>query len=102
MAQRFIAREKMEFSNGATGWRPGGPMDCLGPWAKVQNCPIMVEGKEVARRTAYASGYADTAFSIPANTRFKGKHVRGYFTQCSSGGAEFRVLDSHKQIFQGV
>ncbi len=102
MAQVFIAREKFEFSNGATGWRPGGPMDCVGPWAKVQQCPIIVDGKEVARRTAYASGYADTAFSIPANTRYKGKHVRGYFTQTDTGGAEFRVMDSHKHIFQGA
>lgn len=25
--QKFIAREKYEFKNGAIGYRPGGPMD---------------------------------------------------------------------------
>lgn len=99
MAQKFIAREKFTFSNGAIGWRPGGAFDCLGPWAKVQNCPVMVNGAEVARLTCYATGYADTFFSIPACTRIKGKHVRGYFTQNDDGGAEFRVMDSHKGLF---
>lgn len=76
MGQRFIARERFEFANGAIGWRPGGPCDCLGPYAKVQNCPI---GKTGQRRTCYATGYADTFFSVPACTRIKGKHVRGVF-----------------------
>jgi hypothetical protein len=75
--QRFIARERFEFSNGAVGWRPGGPMDCLGPYAKVQNCPI--KGTDL-RRTAYATGYADTYFSVPAATRIRGKRVKGFFT----------------------
>ena len=69
-----------DFSNGAVGWRPGGPMDCLGPYAKVRNCPIMVDGVEVGRRTCYATGYADTFFSVPACTRWKGWYVGGYFT----------------------
>lgn len=85
--QKFIAREPFQFSNGAVGWRPGGPFDCLGPWAKVQNCPI--HGTEL-RRTCYATGYADTYFSIPAVTRVKGKRVTGYLTQTDAGGAEFR------------
>ena len=94
---RFIAREKFEFTNNAIGWRPGGPMDCLGPYAKVQNCPICYlkdgERVEVVRRTAYATGYADTYFSIPAQTKFKGKHLGGFFTPDSNGGIVFIVYD---------
>jgi hypothetical protein len=51
--QRFRATERFEFTNGAIGWRPGGPFDCLGPYAKVQNCPIDGTG---FRRTCYATG----------------------------------------------
>lgn len=80
--QKFIAREKFEFANGAIGWRPGGPMDCLGPYAKVQNCPI--EGTAL-RLTAYATGYADTHFSVPACTRHKGKYIGGFFTTRDDG-----------------
>ena len=40
MGQRFIARERHDFTNGAVGWAPGGPFDCIGPYARVQNCPI--------------------------------------------------------------
>lgn len=89
MAQKFIAREKYEFPNGAIGWRPGGPFDCLGPYAKVQNCPVIVNGQTVARVTAYATGVADTFFSVPACTRIGGKHIGGYFT----GECEFHVYD---------
>ncbi len=80
---RFLAREPYEFSNGAIGWRPGGPMDCLGPFAKVQNCPI--DGTEL-RRTCYATSYADTFFSIPAWTRVRGKYIGGFFI--SNNGAD--------------
>ena len=100
MGQRFIAREKFLFSNGAIGYRPGGPMDCLGPWAKVKNCPVVVDGQTVARLTCYATGYADSFFSIPACTRKNGKHVRGYFTTDNDGAAEFRVMDSSKHVFK--
>lgn len=93
MPQKFIAREKFEFSNGAIGWRPGGPMDCLGPYAKVNNCPIA--GTSL-RLTCYATGYADTFFSVPACTRYRGQHIAGYFTHDDDGGVEFRVMDRHK------
>ena len=93
--QKFWGRERFDFSNGAVGWRPGGPMDCLGPYAKVQNCPIMVDGVEVGRRTCYATGYADTFFSVPACTRWKGRYVGGYFTnEC-----EFHPYDRFKKLF---
>jgi hypothetical protein len=94
MAQKFAARERYEFSNGAIGWRPGGPFDCLGPYAKVQNCPIA--GTSL-RLTCYATNYADTYFSVPAETRHKGKRVIGYFSM-DDGAIEFRVMDSHKSI----
>lgn len=100
MGQRFVAREKFIFSNGAIGWRAGTWSDCLGPWAKVNNCPIMVDNREVARLTAYASGYADTYWSIPANTRHRGQYIRGYFTQDDEGGAMFHVVDDHKKYFK--
>ena len=82
MSQKFLANERHEFSNGAIGWRPGGPFDCLGPYAKVENCPI--DGTDL-RLTCYASGYADTFFSVPANTRINGKHVKGFFTMRDGG-----------------
>lgn len=92
MGQRFIAREQYAFSNGAIGWRPGGPFDCLGPYAKVQNCPI--DGTEL-RLTCYASGYADTYFSVPANTRHKGKYISGFFTM-DDGGCVFVPYDRER------
>lgn len=88
--QRFIAREPYDFPNGARGWRPGGPFDCLGPFAKVERCPI--EGTHL-RRTAYATGYADTAFSVPACTRYRGRYIGGFLTTDSDGGVVFRPYD---------
>lgn len=90
--QRFIARERFDFPNGATGYRPGGPFDCLGPYAKVLNCPIA--GTDL-RRACYATGYADTFFSVPACTRIKGRYVSGYFTGLDGGGVEFRPHTRH-------
>lgn len=95
MSQRFKARERFEFPNGAIGWRPGGPFDCLGPWAKVQNCPI--HGTDL-RLTCYATGYANTYFSVPAVTRYKGRRVKGYFTQYDDGGAVFRPYAYQKGL----
>jgi hypothetical protein len=91
MPQRFIATEKFEFSNGAIGWRPSGPMDCLGPYAKVQNCPVRGIEK---RYTCYASGYPDTYWSIPAETNIHGAHIKGYFMVDREGGIEFIPYDT--------
>ena len=99
MSQKFRANIKSENPNGAIGWAPGGYCDCIGPFAKVQNCPVIVDGKEVARLTCYATGYADTAFSIPACTRYRGHYVRGYFTGTETG-PEFMVVDSSRHIFE--
>lgn len=80
--QRFIAREPFAHPNGAIGYRPGGSFDCLGPYAKVVNCPIW--GTDL-RRTCYATGYADTFFSVPAACRIKNNTIKGYFTNRDDG-----------------
>lgn len=91
--QKFYAsRDTFTWPNGATGHRPGGSFDCLGPFAKVRNCPIA--GTSL-RLTCYATGYADTYFSIPAATKYRGKHIAGYFTE-NDGNIEFRTMDRHK------
>ncbi len=97
MSQKFYASplDTFEWKNGAIGHRSGSSFDCLGPFAKVRNCPIAGTDK---RLTCYATSYADTYFSIPACTRYRGKYVRGYFT-IGDDGVEFRVMDSHKHIF---
>lgn len=96
MAQKFYAHptDTFTFPNGAIGHRIGGPMDCLGPYAKVRNCPI--KGHPGLRLTCYATGYADTAFSVPACTRYRGKHVRGYFATDDNGGLMFHPMDAHR------
>lgn len=100
MGQKFYASPSDTFTwpNGAIGHRTGVPLDILGPYAKVRNCPIA--GTSV-RLTCYATGFCDTYFSVPACTRYKGKHIRGYFTNTDEDfGVEFRVMDSHKHLFQ--
>lgn len=62
-------------------------------YAKVENCPI--DGTDI-RRTAYATGYADTFFSVPANTRYKGRHIRGFFTM-RDDGCVFVPYDSERE-----
>lgn len=99
MAQKFHADHRTRFvhPNGAEAFGPGGPFDCLGTWAKVRRCPVYLGDTDTGHRlTCYATGYADTAFSVPACTRYKGQHIGGYFTlDESKGGALFRVLDRY-------
>ena len=45
--------------------------------------------------TCYATGYADTWFSVPAMTRYRGRYIAGYFT-LTDGAIEFRLMDRHK------
>jgi hypothetical protein len=83
MSQRFYAHptDTFTFPNGPIGHRSGaGAFDCLGPYAKVRNCPVYRDDVRIGCYTCYATGYADTYFSIPACTRIKGKYVRGYFS----------------------
>lgn len=82
--QRFVAStiDTFTWANGAIGHRPGHPMDCLGPFAKVRNCPI--DGTDL-RRTCYATAYPDTYFSVPARTQVKGRTIKGFFTSHEDG-----------------
>lgn len=81
--QKFYAsKDTLTCPNGAVGHRPGGPFDCLGPYAIVRNCPF---GNSDYRVTAYARGYADTFFSVPAHCKVRGVTVRGYFTHEDDG-----------------
>ena len=98
MGQYFIARDPHRYPNGATGWAPGGPCDCLGPWAKVQACPIVTLVDTGVRLTCYATGYADNCFSIPACTRYRGRYVRGFFTLGESGPVFIAVRG--KELFE--
>jgi hypothetical protein len=96
--QKFRAFESFPWPNGAVGWRPGGWADCIGPYAKVQNCPV--DGTAL-RVTAYATGYADTYFSVPAACKIRGRYVGGYFAHPGYGmdwqeGPVFMVLDKFK------
>ena len=102
MYQKFYASQTDTFTsaNGAIGHRSGGPMDGLGPYAKVRNCPVVVGGKTVARLTCYASAYADTWYSVPAVTRRKGRHVAGFFTCIDNdGGTVFRPYTRFEHLF---
>jgi hypothetical protein len=97
--QRFYADPRHTFTwpNGAVGHRPSiGFSDCLGPYAKVRNCPI--DGADV-RLTCYAQGYADTFFSVPAATRFRGNRVSGFFT-LEGGNIKFVPYDRHRHLFE--
>jgi hypothetical protein len=93
MSQKFYANPdtRFVFPNKAVGYGPGGPFDYIGHFAKVDHCPIA--GTNL-RRTCYATGYADTYFSIPASTKIAGKHVSGYFS-LDDGAVEFNVMDRH-------
>jgi len=93
-SQKFYANpnDTFEFSNGAIGYRSGGSFDCLGPYAKVKNCPIA--GTSL-RLTCYATGYADTFFSVPACTRYKGKYISGYFSM-DGDDVFFNVNECHE------
>lgn len=90
--QKFCAdmADPFTHANGATSY--GSPM----PWRQhafsiVRNC--VIEGTAL-RLTCYATGDADTWFSIPACTQHKGKYVAGYFTT-RDDGVVFCVMDRH-------
>lgn len=93
MQKFYASRDTFTWPNGAVGHRPGGPFDCLGPYAKVRNCPVA--GTSL-RLTCYATGYADTAFSVPAATQYRGKYIGGYFAHDSEGHVEFRPTNKYK------
>lgn len=97
MSQRFYASPSDTFTwpNGAVGHRSQPlPFDTLGPYAKVRNCPI--DGVPGLRLACYATGHADTFFSIPACTRHKGKYIKGFFTT-RNDGVVFVPMDAHRE-----
>jgi hypothetical protein len=88
MGQKFYAdpRSAHRWPNGAVGFRPtppGASFDVLGPYARVTDCPI--DGFPGLRLTAYATGHADSYFSVPACTRYRGHHIGGFFTVRDDG-----------------
>ena len=102
--QRFYASPKDTFTwpNGAVGHSPGSQLAGLGPYAKVRNCPVLVgaAAQVVHYLTCYATGYADSFYSIPAATRYQGKHVAGYFTQDEEyGGIVFCPYNRFEHLF---
>ena len=97
--QRFYASHiTFTWPNGAIVSGPGEPFDCLGPFAKVVNCPI--DGTNL-RLTCYAQGYADTYFSVPAATRYRGKRIKGFFT-IREGGVVFVPMDSCRHLLPDI
>lgn len=103
-AQRFYANPATRFvwTNGAIGLAPGGTMDCLGHFAKVHNCPI--DGlPDNVRYTCYATGYADTYFSVPACTRIKSRYISGFFiTTDDAKGVIFVPMAKHKAFIAQI
>lgn len=103
MGQKFHVDKSTRFTheNGAIAYGPGGSFDCLGRWAKVVNCPVECEGVDNLRLTCYATGYADTVFSVPACTRYKGQHIGGFFSWAGNEGGSlaprFVVVDRYRE-----
>lgn len=76
------------FANGGIPWSChwiGGPTLAL-----IRNC--VIENRDIPPRTVYITGEADSAWSLPAAARYKGKTIRGYATG-SDEGLVFRAMD---------
>lgn len=93
MGQRFYANPKTRRlePNGAVSYAGVG----VGHYAKIQNCPVVLDGREIARLTCYATGCADTMWSAPACTRYRGRYVAGHLTS-GDDGPQFLVHDRHR------
>lgn len=104
MGQKFHVDKSTKFThaNGAIAYGPGGAFDCVGLWAKVLNCPVECEGIEGLRLTCYATGYADTFFSVPACTRYKGQHIGGFFACDRELGPVFVVSSKHRDKMKAL
>ena len=75
--QRFRADFSEKQVDGAIRWYARWMGD--NTLAKIANCRFEGLAGEM-RGTVYATGDADTYFSIPAVTRIKGCRVKGYIT----------------------
>lgn len=100
LARFYASLEAPEYwDNGAVVFHSGTH---TATFAKVRNCPILVNGVYSGTRlTCYATGHADTFFSIPAATRYKGQYIRGYFSQ-NEDGPVFHVMTVHAPRMQGA
>lgn len=104
--QRFYASPHDTFTwpDGTVGHRSGGPMDCLGPFAKVTRCKIdkylNPDGTPV-RFTCYATRIADTYFSIPACCQIRGKYITGFFFVLD-GSITFAPYGRYKYFLDNV
>jgi hypothetical protein len=87
-------KDTVRYDNGAIGFGPGKGLTAnpVGHFAKVKNCPV--DGAK-RRYTCYATGPADTYFSMPAETRINGKTVKGFF-MAESEGPTFHPFNSEK------
>jgi hypothetical protein len=98
--QKFYAspRDSFTWRNGAIGHRPGpvGGFDCVGPFARVLNCPV--DGTAL-RLACYATGYADTFFSVPACTKTRGQYVAGYFSIHDESGLTSNDADPSHGVY---
>lgn len=97
MSQKFYANPatRFEHDNGAVSYAPGGPFDCIGQYAKIQDCPIQGTNKVL---TCYATGYPETFFTVPACTRYRGKYVTGFFV-LGDFGPVFQMHDKFRVLF---
>lgn len=104
--QKYYAHPTNTFTwpNGAIGHRTcdegAFAFDCLGPYAKVRNCPIA--GTQL-RRTCYATGSPDTVCSIPAVCTINGMRILGYFSEddgSKDNAIEFRVMNAFRCYIQ--
>ena len=80
MSQRYRADTSEKQPDGSIHWYAqwmGGPT-----LSKINNCRI--HGVDY-RLTVYVSAEPDTFFSIPANTRRKGKYIKGFLTTDDDG-----------------
>lgn len=87
--QKYRADIQSTQSDGATLYQAqwiGGPT-----LSKIMNCRLdSIVGD--MRVTAYTTGEADTAFTIPATCSLFGKIIRGYITNDNNGNLVFRHI----------
>ena len=101
MGQRYqVDPRHQDFANGARGWWARGhyPFGDLGPYAKVHRCPVA--GRTHLRLTVYATSLppVEASTAIPACTRYKGVHTRGWIIP-GGAGPIFRVHEMHANRF---
>ena len=97
--QKYIASDLLiTWTNGAKGYGYRHPMDCLGPYAIVRNCPV--DGMPGKTCTAYAQGYPDTAWTVPAAARINGYDTMGYFAT-GDDGTRYVPYDKYRDLLRG-